>query len=783
MALSRFVLPFADVGSGIRPSSGAKLFFLETGTSTPADTFNCPDGATANSNPVVADSKGLFPDIFLQGIFKVILQDKNGVQRWEADPVEFINNSNVLKKSGTDVVFDYDTLNAAVISTTLVDGQSLNIEARTAGNGGGFVADVVLSSTVTENTFYIIQATGVATLSLVLRVLQPLDVRTFGAKNLTDSTLEFQAAIDFQDGIGGGEITSGPDTYWLSNITSGDTQSAIEMKSNVHLILPPGSELTKPPAERAVNGTIIGTGSATNYAGPSNIRLSGFKLNDGDASVSGRPTGDLILLESCVGVEIDNIEFGNSDFHFVDIRACKNVLIHDNKHTNEVLNSAAPYQFDVSTNATQSALFPNDNIKIYRNTQEKHAVLASYHTRVFEFAHQCTSQHIKIYDNVIDNTNNNAPNNVIVGGATENDERYEDISIYGNTFTIASDVSWWIRININDVNPDDGGNPNFIRGLKVYNNRLIGKTSQGIQISMITAGMTDFGDITGVDIFDNDMQWDLDVTTSASWSGINGELCRDFTIRNNKITLKHGPTSYGSFKNLEIIRCNSNQSMVCINNEIKIIGTHTDSFAQLRPVTYFATHLVDLALSGAWHCTGNVITGDDFSPGILLSNYAGLESTNLTGKVSRNFVHGTPLGASDHYSINGNVWLSDGSNNLQYIDFAGSGVVGETEVLQLSNSFKLLNFPLPFKSNGNLTPMLKGILSTTSQDLGAFSMDITKQFLTATTTAGTSIEFNQTTNDDFNVLTGTDGVHMNFNESSFQPLLYSSAFLRILAGI
>ena len=95
MALPRFILPFADVGSGIRPSSGAKLFFFETGTSTPADTFNCPDGTTANSNPVIADSTGLFPDIFLSGIFKVILQDRNDVQIWEADPVnsfgEFIS--------------------------------------------------------------------------------------------------------------------------------------------------------------------------------------------------------------------------------------------------------------------------------------------------------------------------------------------------------------------------------------------------------------------------------------------------------------------------------------------------------------------------------------------------------------------------------------------------------------------------------------------------------------------------------------------------------------------
>lgn len=87
MALSRFVLPFADVGPGIKPASGAQLFFFETGTSNNKNTFNCPDGTTANSNPVIADSNGVFPDIFAAGNYKVILKDKNGIQIWEADPV------------------------------------------------------------------------------------------------------------------------------------------------------------------------------------------------------------------------------------------------------------------------------------------------------------------------------------------------------------------------------------------------------------------------------------------------------------------------------------------------------------------------------------------------------------------------------------------------------------------------------------------------------------------------------------------------------------------------
>ena len=64
---------------------------------------------------------------------------------------------------------NFATLAAAVADTGLVDGDALNIAERTTGNGGGAMWDVVLSSTVTENTYNIVQCTGVATLSVVLR--------------------------------------------------------------------------------------------------------------------------------------------------------------------------------------------------------------------------------------------------------------------------------------------------------------------------------------------------------------------------------------------------------------------------------------------------------------------------------------------------------------------------------------------------------------------------------------------------------------------------------------
>jgi len=89
--MSRYIPPFADVGQGITPFDGALLYFYESGTSTPLDTFYNDDMAPGheNANPVVADANGLLSDIFIQDLpYRVVLKDKNGVQQWLADPVE-----------------------------------------------------------------------------------------------------------------------------------------------------------------------------------------------------------------------------------------------------------------------------------------------------------------------------------------------------------------------------------------------------------------------------------------------------------------------------------------------------------------------------------------------------------------------------------------------------------------------------------------------------------------------------------------------------------------------
>lgn len=68
---------------------GALLYFYQSGTATPLTTYSDAALSLPNTNPVVSDAGGLFPNIFLQsGVdYKVILKDADGNQLWQADPV------------------------------------------------------------------------------------------------------------------------------------------------------------------------------------------------------------------------------------------------------------------------------------------------------------------------------------------------------------------------------------------------------------------------------------------------------------------------------------------------------------------------------------------------------------------------------------------------------------------------------------------------------------------------------------------------------------------------
>ena len=73
--------------------SGAKLNFYEVGTSTRRNTYSDRTLSTANTNPVVANSAGLFGPIYLlSGGYKVVLTDSDDVELWSQDNI-YVNSS------------------------------------------------------------------------------------------------------------------------------------------------------------------------------------------------------------------------------------------------------------------------------------------------------------------------------------------------------------------------------------------------------------------------------------------------------------------------------------------------------------------------------------------------------------------------------------------------------------------------------------------------------------------------------------------------------------------
>ena len=100
---NRFNLPVVQEldGNG-DPYPGGKLYFYETGTSTPLDTYSDSALSTANANPVVADAAGRFGDIFMKTQdYKVVLKTTADVTIWTADPVA--GTATATETKGSDI--------------------------------------------------------------------------------------------------------------------------------------------------------------------------------------------------------------------------------------------------------------------------------------------------------------------------------------------------------------------------------------------------------------------------------------------------------------------------------------------------------------------------------------------------------------------------------------------------------------------------------------------------------------------------------------------------------
>lgn len=68
--------------------SGGSLYFYETGTTTPKATYSDYALTTPNANPMTLDADGRIDgDVFMDGIYRVVLKDSGGSTIWTKDSV------------------------------------------------------------------------------------------------------------------------------------------------------------------------------------------------------------------------------------------------------------------------------------------------------------------------------------------------------------------------------------------------------------------------------------------------------------------------------------------------------------------------------------------------------------------------------------------------------------------------------------------------------------------------------------------------------------------------
>ena len=199
--MSRYVMPRQGAkGQNLTPTNGAKLYFYATGTSTPQNTYSDDALTTPNANPVVADSKGLFPAIFLSPTvtYKVQLKDKNDVQYWEEDPVRpYIDNNEDF------IAYNVDHISAlkALDSTVLIDNIISYVKGYyTVGDGGGGQFYWDASSSESDNGGTVILPTGHMGsgrwVKITKGIITTKDFGCFG-DGVSDDTTNFQSALDY----------------------------------------------------------------------------------------------------------------------------------------------------------------------------------------------------------------------------------------------------------------------------------------------------------------------------------------------------------------------------------------------------------------------------------------------------------------------------------------------------------------------------------------------------------------------------------------------------------
>ncbi len=445
-------IQYSEDASGTA-ASGNYLKFYASGTTTPINMATDSTGGTTlakcqlNSlGQAINGSSAVFIPHIDQKYKAVLYPDSTTADAntfasaiWVVDGITPPGvDALVSVRASGEFVKEFDTMAAAIASTTLVVGDVLLIKDRANSHW-----DVVLSSGVTENGRNIVQCVGVGTLSFVLRDNEIANVREFGADGTgaTDDTAIFEEANSVSLTI---QVPPGVynTTNWVplegtvilahgATIQRGATTTYGATGSSAAIVI-------------ANDSVKIYGGKITDKSGLSQATFSGGILIDGGSNFAANNTEITGLWAGVFGNAAQN---GTNLANDATLNAC---WIHDNQHNT--------YFADIDgliVNGSVLERANRDGMKTYRNVKN-----------------------ISITSNIIRDN----------GDGTVGQSRDGlDLFIAGNTIIISGNQIYNNEAKGIDIKRNATGDPETLENHKIIitGNHIYGNGGEGIQNEVV----------------------------------------------------------------------------------------------------------------------------------------------------------------------------------------------------------------------------------------------------------------------------------------------------------